>query len=190
MTHPPRARVKLGRMKIPHTAVAVAVGAALVLALAACGSGSSTTTVTTSSGASATLSTRSWNNLQAVEAKAHTENNKAVSQFGYCTTLIGQNSSKSLIDSCFQSATANVLLLGGEVTGFLSALMQETTGACHDALSQVNDEVTSYVTAVQTLDTAAKAGKVPSTDDINTAKDALGTLQASKGSVKAACFPS
>ena len=68
--------------------------------------------------------------------------------------------------------------------------MQETTGACHDALSQVNDEVTSYVTAVQTLDTAAKAGKVPSTDDINTAKAALGTLQASKGSVKAACFPS
>jgi hypothetical protein len=69
-------------------------------------------------------------------------------------------------------------------------VVQPDTGACHDALSQVNDEVTSYVTAVQTVDTAAKAGEVPSTDDINTAKDALGTLQASKGSVKAACFPS
>lgn len=176
-------------MKIQHTAVAVAVGAALVLVLAACGSGSSTTTVTTSNSTRATLSTRSWNNLQAVEAKAHAENNKAVSQFGYCTTLVGQNASTSLIDSCFQSATANVLLLGGEVSGFLKALMQETSGACHDALSQVNDEVTSYTDAVMTLDTAAKAGKVPSTDDINTAKAALGTLQASKGSVKAACQP-
>ena len=176
-------------MKIQHTAVAVAVGAALVLVLAACGSGSSTTTVTTSSGASETLSKSSWNTLLVVEKKAHDENNKATSQFGYCTTLIGHDASKSLIDSCFQSATGNVLLLGGEVSGFLQALMQETTGACHDQLSQLNDEVTSYIAAVQTLDTAAKAGKVPSTDDINTAKAALGTLQASKGSVKAACQP-
>ena len=167
----------------------MAVGAALVLVLAACGMGSSTTTVTTTSGASATLSTRSWANFQAMAAKAQDENNKATSQFGYCTTLVDHHTSTSLIDSCFQSATANVLLTGGEVTGFLGALMQETTGACHDALSQVNDEVNSYIAAVQTLDTAAKAGKVPSTADVNTAKDALGTLQASKGSIKAACQP-
>ena len=89
-----------------------------------------------------------------------------------------------------KTATANVLLTGGEVTGFLNALMQEATGSCHDALSQVNDEVQSYIDAVQVIDQDAKAGKEPSTDDINTAKDALGTLQASKGSVKAECFPS
>ena len=174
-------------MRIYLTAVAVAVGAAFVLA--ACGGGSSTTTVTTTSAASsAGLSTRSYKNLEAIEKTAHTENNKAVSQFGYCTTLVGQ--SKSLVSSCFLSSTGNVLLLGGEVSGFLQALMQESTGACHDALSTTNDHVASYITAVQTLDATAKAGKVPSTTDINTAKSALKSLQTSKGAVKAACFPS
>jgi hypothetical protein len=175
-------------MKTYLTAVAVAVGAAFVLA--ACGGGSSTTTVTaTTTGASgAGLSTRSYKNLEKVEKTAHTENNKAVSQFAYCTTLVGQ--SKSLVSSCFLSSTGNVLLLGGEVSGFLQALMQESTGACHDALSQTNDKVAAYVTAVQTLDATAKAGKVPSTTDINTAKSALTALQTSKGAVKAACFPS
>ena len=176
-------------MKIQHTAVAVAVGAALVLVLAACGSGSSTTTVTTSSGASATLSQSSWNHLHVVETKAHDENNKATSQFGYCTTLIGQNASKSLIDSCFQSATANVLLLGGEVTGFLSALMQETTGACHDALSQVNAR--SPRTSRPSDAGHRREGRERAVDRRHQHRQGrLGTLQASKGSVKAACFPS
>jgi hypothetical protein len=175
-------------MRTYLTAVAVAVGAAFVLA--ACGGGSSTTTVTATSASNAGLSTRSYKNLEAVEKMAHTENNKAVSQFGYCTTLVSQNQSKSLIDSCFLSSTGNILLLGGEVSGFLQALMQESTGACHAALSQTNDHVAAYITAVQTLDATAKAGKVPSTSDINTAKSALGTLQTSKGAVKAACFPS
>src|SRR5215475_12714917 len=116
------------------TAVAVTVGAAFVLA--ACGGGSSTTTVTATSASNAGLSTRSYKNLEAVEKMAHTENNKAVSQFAYCTTLTGQ--SKSLVSSCFLSSTGNVLLLGGEVSGFLQALMQESTGACHHALSQTN----------------------------------------------------
>ena len=174
-------------MRTYLTAVAVAVGAAFVLA--ACGGGSSTTTVTTTSAASsAGLSTRSYKNLEKVEKTAHTENNKAVSQFAYCTTLTGQ--SKSLVSSCFLSSTGNVLLLGGEVSGFLQALMQESTGACHDALSQTNDHVAAYVTAVQQLDATAKAGKVPTTTDIDTAKSALKTLQTSKGAVKAACFPS
>lgn len=176
-------------MRTYLTAVAVAVGAAFVLA--ACGGGSSTTTVTTTSAASGTgLSTRSYKNLEKVEKTAHTENNKAVSQFAYCTTLVSQNQSKSLISSCFLSSTGNVLLLGGEVSGFLQALMQESTGACHDALSQTNDHVAAYITAVQQLDATAKAGKVPSTSDINTAKSELKTLQTSKGAVKAACFPS
>src|SRR5690242_11864016 len=106
-----------------HRYAPVVLAAGAVLMLAACGSGSSTTTVTATSSASQGLSTRSFTNLQAVEQKAQSENTKATAQFGYCTTLKTQNASTSLIDSCFQTATANVLLTGGEVTGFLNALM-------------------------------------------------------------------
>jgi hypothetical protein len=173
-------------------AVLLTVGAALAFGLTACG-GSSTTTVTTTSTSGATsarLSARSWTNYQTVAAKAKTENNKATYQFGYCKTLTTPiKQSKTLIDSCFATSTAAVLQTGGEASGFLQALMLETNGACHDALSKTNDEVNAYVAAVQKIDADVKAGNEPSTSDVDAAKSALKSAQNAKTEIAPACQP-
>src|SRR4051812_28760472 len=166
-----------------------ALCAVFVVALTACGGGSSTTTVTTTGGTTERLSARSWTNYQTLAAKASDTNNKATSKFGYCKTLLTGGSSKSLIDSCFVTSTSAVVAQGQEVNGFLEALTLETSGDCNQALTTLDADVASYVTATQTLDDQAKKGQVPSEADVTAAQDALKQVQTSKADVEPACKP-
>ena len=168
---------------------AVVLGAVLLVALTACGSGSSTTTVTTTGGTSERLSARSWTNYQTLAAKSFDTTNKATSKFAYCGTLVAQGSSKSLIDSCYVTSTSAVVAQGQEVNGFLQALMLETEGDCNAALTTLDDDVKAFVSAAETLDEQAKAGKVPSESDVTAAKDALTKARSSKDAVEPACAP-
>jgi hypothetical protein len=173
----------------------VCAGLTLGLAVAGCGGSSesaSTTTAaetTAAAGANTRLDQASWSTYVETRDSARAVNQKAIKTFQKCKNLVLSSVSQEKVQTCMSTSAASVVTEGKKVQAVLTDLSADVKGACADATTTLNGEVTLYIATVNGIDTQVKNGNVPSSQTLQSAIAQLGRSRAAVAAFETACKP-
>jgi hypothetical protein len=173
----------------------------LALVPLGCGSSSSssstkatTTTVTsTAAGGNGRLSAASWAAYTSEAAHARAVNQASIKTFRKCRIVAGRGASASQVQVCLGDSMSTVVSEGQKLLATLQRFVQEASGACATAMTNVQGNVKLYISSVNTLQSSVAGegvgghGSFPT--QLDNTQQILVRTRAAQPPVVAACKP-
>jgi hypothetical protein len=179
------------------TAAVPALLAVLVLLLAGCGgddddggdAAATTPATEQASGGNERLDEDSWLEYEELRDNARTVNDAAVETFRTCRDLTLTTVPQDQVEECLGDSAGKVVDEGRKVLAELDGFAGEVSGACSDALVDLQGNIKQYSSSVLAIQNSVDQSRIPTTDDIDAALSTLTASRAAATKFEAACKP-